>query len=92
VAESRKERRRAELARRRLETKARLAAPVTPPKVPVALPWRRRGSPAQIARQQRADDAAWSTVMSGDASDLEGGLLAAAAMVHALGPVLRGRR
>lgn len=88
MAESRRDRRRRQLAERRAATKARLGVPPTPPTVPVALPWRRRPRPWRV----RAEGEAWSTVMSHDARDLEGSLAFAAAFVGALGPVLRGRR
>lgn len=89
---SRREQRKAALAARKAEKKARLAQPITPPTVPVALPWRRRVSTSHQKLQRRAEDAAWSVVMSGDAHDLAGSLAAAASMVQMLGPVLRGRR
>lgn len=89
---TRREQRRAAIAARKAETKARLALPVTPPTEPVALPWRRRASDSRVKLQRRAEDAAWSVVMSGDARDLAGSLAAAASMVRMLGPALRGRR
>ena len=88
----RKARKRAAIDARKAATKARLAAPPTPPTVPVALPWKRTHSRGAMRRQRWAEDAAWSTVMSGDAADIEGGMLAVATLVSALGPVLRGRR
>lgn len=91
-SDERKERRRREIAERKAAAKARLAKAAEPPTVPVALPWRRRPSGAKLARQERAEGAAWSMVMSGDAGDIAGGLAAAATMVHAVGPFLKGVR
>lgn len=88
----RKARKRAAIDARKAATKARLAESPKPPAVPVALPWKRTHARGAMRRQLRAEGAAWSTVMSGDAADLEGGLLAAATLVSALGSVLRGRR
>ena len=87
----RKARKRAAIEARRAAAKARLATPATPPTVPVALPWKRTLARGALRRQLRADEAAWSMVMSGDARDLEGSLAMAAAFVSALGPALRGR-
>lgn len=81
---TRAERRRAEIAERKAATKARLQAPVRPPTVPVALPWRRRAMGARLLRQERAEGAAWSTVMGGDAGDLAGSLAMVASFVRRL--------
>lgn len=85
---SRAERRRAQIAARKAATKARLAQPLRPPKEPVALPWRRRGSGAM----RRTTDAVWSLVVEGGGTDVAVSLGAVAAFVSALGPGLKGRR
>lgn len=87
---TRKERRRAELAARRVATKARLQAPPVPPEVPVALPWKRRATPMAARRRAAVGGEVWSSVVSGDARDLEGSLAAIGVFVHGLGPLLRG--
>lgn len=89
---ARREARRLAIAARKAAAKERLRAPVTPPTEPVALPWRRRPSKVKARKQRRAEEGAWSMVMSGDADDVEGALAAAAVMSGAVAGMLRRER
>lgn len=88
MTRDRRERRRLAIAARKAETRARLSVPASPPTVPVALPWRRRPTSAALRRQQQAETATWSMMMSGDTTDLEGSLATLAEFVRRLGPAL----
>lgn len=88
MTETRRERRQRDIAKRKADAKARMAAAPTPPTVPVAMPWKRRAR-ATLKLSRATDPTLWSTMMSGEASDLPGSLAAAASMALLAGRVLR---